>query len=129
MNTTTAIRTRVLATMNLSKIIVPEFYETAIVKNNAVVKRYKVIYKASVSGNDEYKDIVGVGRTEMDAFKKLNDSLFSTFKVRHSDKYNEIVNEIKKEKAAASSTDEDNSEENKENAEMSKDSTLAENAA
>ena len=98
MNTTTAIRTRVLATMNLSKIIVPEFYETAIVKNNAVVKRYKVIYKASVSGNDEYKDIVGVGRTEMDAFKKLNDSLFSTFKVRHTGIYNKIVEEIKKEK-------------------------------
>lgn len=98
MNTTTAIRTRVLASMNLSKIIVPEFYETAIAKNNAVVKRHKVIYKATVSNNDEYKDIVGVGRTEMDAFKKLNDSLFSTFKVRHTGKYNAIVEEIKKEK-------------------------------
>ena len=129
MNANTAIRTRVLASMNLSKVIVPESYEIPIVRNNAIVgKKDKVIYRATVSGNDEYKDIVGVGRTEMDAFKKLNDSLFSTFKVRHSDKYNEIVNEIKKEKAA-SSTNEDNSEENKETAKESEDSTSAENAA
>ena len=107
MNANTAVRTRVLASMNLSKVIVPEFYETAIVKNNAVAKRYKVIYKASVISNDEYKDIVGVGRTEMDAFKKLNDSLFSTFKVRHSDKYNEIVMDIKKERTSSTEESED----------------------
>ena len=129
MNANTAVRTRVLASMNLSKVIVPESYENPIVRNNAIVeKKYKVIYRASVSGNDEYKDIVGVGRTEIDAFKKLNDSLFSTFKVRHPDKYNEIVNEIKKEKAAYS-TNEDNSEENKENVEVSTDSMSTENAA
>ena len=85
MTINTAIKTRVLVSMNLSKTIVPEMYETAIVRNNAVEKRYKVIYRASVVDNDEYKDIVGVGRTESDAFKKLNDSLFSAFKIRHAD--------------------------------------------
>ena len=98
MTVNTSIRTRVLASMNLSKVIVPEFYETAIVKNNALVKRYKVIYRASVLNNDEYKDIVGVGRTENDAFKKLNDSLFSAFTIRHADEYLRISEEIKKEK-------------------------------
>lgn len=99
MTINTAIKTRVLVSMNLSKTIFPEMYETAIVRNNAVEKRYKVIYRASVINNDEYKDIVGVGRTETDAFKKLNDSLFSAFKIRHADKYNTIVEAIKKEKA------------------------------
>lgn len=99
MTINTAIKTRVLVSMNLSKTIVPEMYETAIVRNNAVEKRYKVIYRASVIGNDEYKNIVGVGRTETDAFKKLNESLFSAFKIRHADKFNAIVESIKKEKA------------------------------
>ena len=102
MTVNTSIRTRVLASMNLSKVIAPEFYESAIVKSNAIVKRYKVIYRASVLNNDEYKDIVGVGRTENDAFKKLNDSLFSAFKIRHADEFlkisNEIINETKREK-------------------------------
>ena len=98
MTINTAIKTRVLVSMNLSKTIVPEMYETAVVRNNAVEKRYKVIYRASVINNVEYKDIIGVGRTETDAFKKLNDSLFSAFKIRHADKFNEIVNAIKKEK-------------------------------
>ena len=98
MTVKTSIRTRVLASMNLSKVIAPEFFETAIVKNNAIVKRYKVIYKASVLNNDEYKDIVGVGRTENDAFTKLNDSLISAFMLRHADEYVRICTEIKKEK-------------------------------
>ncbi len=98
MTVKTSIRTRVLASMNLSKVIAPEFYETAIVKNNAVVKRYKVIYRASVLNNDEYKDIVGVGRTENDAFTKLNESLISAFMLRHADEYVRICSEIKKEK-------------------------------
>ena len=98
MTVDTTIRTRVLSSMNLTKVIAPELYNTAIVKNNAVVNRYKVIYRATVLNNDEYKDIVGVGRTENDAFKKLNDSLFSVFKIHHSDEFLRISDEIRKEK-------------------------------
>ena len=135
MTVNTTIRTRVLASMNLSKVIFPEIFDTPFVKNNVVYKNYKVIYKATVSGNDEYKDIVGVGRTEMDAFKKLNDSLFSAFKVRHFDKYKEIENDVIKIKPTTTSKKEVgkesnyNTEENVENAEVSEDSTSAENAA
>ena len=98
MTVDTTIRTRVLSSMNLTKVIAPELYNTAIVKNNAVVNRYKVIYRATVLNNDEYKDIVGVGRTENDAFKKLNDSLFSVFMIYHSDEFLRIIDEIRKEK-------------------------------
>ena len=95
MTIATTIKTRVLSSLNLTKLITPETYKTVVVRHNAVIDKYKVIYRATVVNNDEYKDVNGVGRTEMDAFRKLNDSILNSFIARHPNEYNKIVEDTK----------------------------------